>query len=101
MKIKFLTLNIFNGEFLDKCIDFLKKESPDVFVLQEVYKGGILELDKKYRSLEILTRKFGDYDFYYSKAYFIKIGKTKVDSINAIFSRFPMIKNETIFFYHE
>lgn len=101
MKIKFLTFNIFNGEFIERCIDFFKKQNPDIFVLQEVYKSNNKSLDKKYRSLQLLKREFANCFYYYSPAYFRLINGYKVDSGNAVFSKLKIIKKKTIFYYRQ
>lgn len=99
MKVKFLTLNIFNSEFLDKCIDFLQNESPDIFVLQEVYDSQAESLDKKYHTLQQLKKQFKNFFYYYSPAFFRMINGHKVDSGNVIFSKFKIIEKETHFLY--
>src|SRR3989338_86618 len=98
MRVKFLTLNIFNGEFLDKCIDFLKKENPDIFVLQEVYDSKDKSLEKKNRSLNILKKKFQEYYSFFTPEFYKKINGTKVDSGNVIFSRFPILRRESVYY---
>lgn len=100
MKIKFLTLNIFNGSYLENCIDFLKTEKADVFVLQEVYNGP-QEADKKHRAYEVIKLAFGDFHSYYSAEYYKNINGLKIDSGKAIFSRFPVVKQESTFFIGE
>ncbi len=101
MKIKIITLNIFNGEFLEKCIDFLKTENPDIFVLQEVYDSQATALDKRFHSLETLKQEFKHYFCFYSRAYFKEIEGNKVDNGNAVFSKFAILKKKTIFYYRE
>ena len=54
MKIKFITLNVFISNFIRECTAFLKKENPDVFVLQEVYNSVDKSIDKKYQTFELL-----------------------------------------------
>jgi len=98
VKIKFVTLNVFNGNYLDQCADFLKRENPDIFVLQEVYDGGDTRLETKYRSLEILKNHFSSHHCYFSPEYFRAIKGRRIDSGNAIFTRSPIIKRQTDFF---
>jgi len=40
MRLKVIQLNMWHGVFLDRVIDFIKKENPDVVLLQEVTLGG-------------------------------------------------------------
>ena len=97
MKIKFLTLNIYNGHFIDDCIAFLKKENADVFVLQEVYRGGSGETNRDYQALDILKNSFPDYHSYYSAEFFKIINGSKVEAGNAIFSKFAISKTSSVF----
>src|SRR4030065_2249033 len=99
MRIKFLTLNIFNGEYLDRCIEFLKKENPDIFCLQEVHDSNNLSLEKKYCSLEIIKQEFKSYYYYYSPEFFRDIKGNKVNHGHAVFSRFPQKKQNTLFYF--
>ncbi|OGK23921.1 hypothetical protein A2954_02330 [Candidatus Roizmanbacteria bacterium RIFCSPLOWO2_01_FULL_37_12] len=98
MKIKFVTLNIFNGNFLAKSIDFLKKENPEIFVLQEVSRGGVEDGEKRYRSCEIIKSEFNDYFCFYTPENYKFINKIKVDSGNAVFSRFPILEQEFTYY---
>jgi len=98
MEIKFLTLNILNGKFLDKCIEFLKKESPDIFVLQEVYKGGNISGENRYRSFEIIRAEFKDYFYFFTPEFYKIIDGSKVDEANVIFSRFPLFNQTSIYY---
>ena len=98
MKVKFVTLNIFNGNLLDKCIDFLKKENPDLFVLQEVYRGGSKDGYRKYRSFEGIKNAFNDHYYFFTPEYYKIIDNIKVDSGNVIFSRFQILRQESIYY---
>ena len=60
MKIKVLTLNIWGGKFIEKVVDFIRKENPDVALFQEVY-NGTGNLDSKYQSLYVLQAKLNYY----------------------------------------
>lgn len=41
MPLKLITYNIFHGKYLDRVIDFLKTEKPDVLCLQEAATSGL------------------------------------------------------------
>lgn len=99
MRIKLLTLNIFNGEHLDSALDFLKKENPDIFCLQEVHSSENKSLNKKYRALEIIKEEFKTYFYYYSPEFFRDIEGNKVNHGHAVFSRFPQKKQNTVFYF--
>lgn len=99
MKIKFLTLNIFNGNYLDRCLDFLVKENAEVMVLQEVYSCTNQDLKAKHRSLQILQEKFKDYQSFYTPSFFKLVDGIKVDSGNVIFSRHPILDKAAWFYF--
>lgn len=97
MKIKILTLNIWGGEFLERVVDFIRKESPDVTLLQEVY-SGTGNLDSKYQSLYVLQAKL-HYAYYAFEPSLIDV--RSIGNIlwgNAILSRFPIRNQRSIFF---
>lgn len=97
MKIKILTLNIWGGEFLERIVNFIRKENPDVALLQEVY-NGTGNLDSKYQSLSILKAKL-NYSYYAFEPSLIDVGS--IGNIfwgNAILSRFPIKNQKSIFF---
>ena len=41
MKVKIIQINIYRGAFLDKLVEFLQKEQPDIVTMQEVTGGAI------------------------------------------------------------
>ena len=97
MKIKVLTLNIWGGEFLERVVDFIRKENPDVVLLQEVY-NGTGNLDSKYQSLYVLQAKL-NYSYYAFEPSLIDV--RSIGNIlwgNAILSRFPIRNQKSIFF---
>lgn len=101
MRIKFITLNIFLGEFIDEAVKFLKQENPDIFVLQEVYDTRSHSLGIKYRMLQNLSDNFPGYDYSYSPSFFTKINGDKVDCGNVIFSKLTIKDTEQKFFYRQ
>ncbi|MBI4089601.1 MAG: endonuclease/exonuclease/phosphatase family protein [Candidatus Levybacteria bacterium] len=97
MKIKILTLNIWEGELLERIIDFIHKENPDIALLQEVHNGSG-NLDFKYKSFSVLAEKL-NYPYYSFGASFIdKRSIGKIPKGNAIFSQFPLQNKRSIFF---
>lgn len=87
MKIKFLTLNIWHGgKLLSNVIEFIKKENPDIFILQEVYPETLKKLEKD----------FPNYNHRFA-ASLLEL-KEKTERGNALFSRYPILKTENIFF---
>ncbi|MDB5175499.1 MAG: endonuclease [Candidatus Saccharibacteria bacterium] len=98
MKIKVISLNMYEGILLDKAVDFLKLENPDILFLQEVYGQNAPESDNQFRTLEILQNTLQ-----LSHSYFIpglrhrrEEGKFLIG--NAIFSRYPIIRSTAVFF---
>lgn len=98
MKLKVVSLNIWEGIFLDQAIDFIDSQNPDVVMLQEVYGENDPSDDRQFRTLEILQ---GSLDLPYS--YYIpglrhnrKEGKFLVG--NAIFSKHPILSEDVVFF---
>lgn len=97
MKIKILTLNIWGGELLDRVINFIRKEDPDIALLQEV-NNGMDGLNSKFRSFYILRKELGfSYCSFESLFLGIRSGN-KIPQGNAIFSRFPIGNQKAIFF---
>lgn len=98
MKIKHITLNIWQGNLLDTILSFLKKENADIVHLQEVYNGEDETLPKKFRAMDILRRELG---FEYSVFHPSFIDTRTIGDIeqgNAIFSKYKIISSKNIFF---
>jgi len=98
MKLKVITLNIWEGLYLDKAVDFINAENPDVLMLQEVYGLNAAESADQFRTLEILQESLG-----LSYSYFVpglrhsrEEGKFLIG--NAIFSKYPILKEDAVFF---
>ncbi len=98
MKIKVLTLNIWGGELLDRIIDFINKENPDIALLQEVYDGKREQLDYKYRSLSILAQELNLPNHVFGASLIDTRSIGDILHGNAIFSRFPIQNKKRIFF---
>lgn len=96
MKIKFISLNLFEGGILfDNVFDFLDKEKPDVVALQEVYDGKDIDLPKNLRSLEVLKEHFKSWDYHFAPEFLLVRDEGKIEIGNAIFSKFPINKTIT------
>lgn len=60
MIIKLLTLNIWlGGKMMDEVIDFLSKENADIVLMQEVFNGEDQELDRRFRTMQVLKSSLG------------------------------------------
>lgn len=98
MRLKFVTLNIWNGGLLfDEAAKFLKEANPDVVVFQEVYSSDNQDLERRFRTLSELQKEFLQMQFAF--------GETVVDQGyggalwgNAVFSKFPIIDKRNILF---
>lgn len=97
MKIKILALNIWGGELLGNVINFIRKEDPDIVLLQEV-NDGENNLDFKYKSLSIIREKL-NFPFVSFRPLFLNVRSgIKIPNGNAILSRFPIKTSSIIFF---
>lgn len=99
MKIKCITLNLWNGGRLFPQIkQFLEHEQPDVVFFQEVNSRTEPELPERFRSVEVLKTILPEYDVYFGEVF----GNLHPDygltvEGNAIFSRFPLLKCQNTF----
>lgn len=91
MKIKVISLNIWNGgKLFPAVLDFLKAESADIVMLQEVYDGDN-ELADNYKSMSVLRQKL-DYEHAgFARAYLEKKSSRLIPHGNAILSKFPIL----------
>jgi len=100
MRLKLVTLNLWHGEKLDAICSFLIAEKPDVIFMQEVFDGQDPHLARQYRTLSELKKRL-DLPFCAYEAAHINIlpdDAGKAPEGNAIFSRFPILDQEAIFF---
>lgn len=94
MKVKFISLNVYEGGLLfDNIFKFLKQESPDIVVFQEVMDGKDKSLDRNIRTIEELKSFFTDWNFYFAPEFMLVDDGLKVEIGNAIFSKFPIMKS--------
>jgi len=99
MKLKFVSLNTWlGGTLFEAAFDFLKKENPDIIFLQEGYNGENPNLEKKYRTFDILKKELNYNYAYFSPTFLEKIEEEMIGRGNAIFSRLPIITEKTIFY---
>lgn len=99
MKLKFLTLNLFEGGLLfDNIIDFLHQQKADIFVLQEAYNSHDEKLAPNLRSIQLLSKEFKSYYFRFSPMFLDNRAEGKIEFGNVVFSRFPITADKVIFF---
>lgn len=96
---KFVSLNLWIGGILfDNMAAFLKGQGADILALQEVYDGGPMDGEKRLRSFTVLKELLGFPYAVFSPAFFTTINGFRVDSGNAVFSRFPITGASVTFF---
>lgn len=101
MRIKILSLNLFEGGvFWDNIEKFIKRENFDILCLQEVYNGDAKQ-PPNFQSITKLQKLLPQYYFHYSPEMYEIWPEGQGDGGNAIFSRFPIIKTNTVFLHRE
>ena len=99
MKLKFVDLNIWlGGKIFDPMLNFLKEENPDILTVQEIHNGQENDLPRQLRSFSLLKEKLGYQYAYFAPCLLKDYLDYKTDQGNAIFSRFPISKQESWFF---
>lgn len=94
MKIKLITLNIWQGGLLfDNAVEFIKKEKPDILCLQEVYDSHNQDLDLRLRTIEELQARM-PWLPYSAFAPTVIDSTTKAPWGSAVFSKFEIAENK-------
>lgn len=97
MNIKVVCLNIWQGNLLSESIDFIKSQSADIVLLQEVYNGSQTDLQDKYRSFSILKTELNYATNVFAMAYLEHLPYGPVHHGNAILSHFPSTASSVYF----
>lgn len=98
MKIKYLSLNILRGGILfDEMLGFLKREDADIVALQEVYNGHGDDLARNLRSFDELREALSYEHTVFAPAY-RDANFGGIEQGQAIFSKFPILSRETIWY---
>lgn len=100
MRFKFVCLNLwFGGKLWNNVVEFIRKENPDILALQEVLKSDDRKLPPNYRTIEELQRLF-DYPHLHNAPAFVSTRQDMpfAEFGNAVLSKFPITKAETIFY---
>jgi endonuclease/exonuclease/phosphatase family metal-dependent hydrolase len=99
MQLKILSLNIWDGgKLLDGAIDFILESNADIVFLQEVYDGKDIDLEPRFRSLEVLKSQLGYTNYDYAAEFIDNRSEGAIPQGNAIFSKFPISYREVTFF---
>lgn len=98
MQITYLSLNIWGGRLLHTLIPFLKEQQPDILAVQEVYNGSEPTLPDSLRSYSLIAQAL-EFPFHtFVPAFGHVLLEGTVDRGNAIFSKFPLMAQKTLFF---
>ena len=98
MRLTVISLNIWNGKMLDACMDFLRGQSADIVLLQEVFNGSEPSLPEQYRAYTVLQDSLGYKHSMFAPAALDRFSFGKIDIGNAVFSRFPIVSTDVRFF---
>ena len=91
MILKVLSWNIWHGKYLDKIIEFIKKNDPDIIALQEVNESDVLENIAKQIAGKL------NYKYVFCSAIETDRHETKYRMGNAILSKFEIAKSNCHF----
>lgn len=98
MRIKFITLNLWEGgKLFDSVVSFIKKENPDIIAMQEVRNGKDPNLERRFRTFGVFREDLGYPYSVFSPAFLNTTSAGNVDEGNAILSRFPIIHDKVTF----
>lgn len=99
MPLKFVCLNLWQGgRLLDNILAFLRREKPDILAAQEAYDGRDPAAPPNFRSTEVLAGAL-DFPHVSFAPAFRKISSAGAfEKGNAIFSKFPIIAQRTVFY---
>jgi len=95
VRVKFLQINIFKGKYLDKLVEFIKRENPDFISMQEVTTRGFnLYNDRDVSVFELLCsylRMHGEFngDLQLSSDHKSVFG-------NAVFSKYSIVQKHVL-----
>ncbi len=100
MKLKILSLNLWNGgRLMDRIVNFLSAEQPDLIFLQEVYAGRDQSFAPRFRSVSILTSLFSKYDYDFMPAYCdVRQQEGEIEDGQLLLSKWPLIFRDEVFF---
>lgn len=99
MRLKILTLNLWNGgRLFEAAREFLVEQAADIYFLQEAYNGHGEHLESRFRTVELLQQTFPDYDSFFAPVYCDTRAKEgEIDDGQLLLSRFPLKEKDTLF----
>ena len=83
---------------MDQILSFVRKENPDVLVMQEVYDGHDLLWERKFRSLDVLREELKYPYEHFTPAFLERTSFGVVEQGNAVLSKFPLLESKTLFY---
>lgn len=97
--MKIVTLNLWNGgRLFDEAVHFLHEQCADIYFLQEAYDGSGDYLERRFKTVEILSQVFPDHHAYFDPVYLDTREKEgEIEDGQLILSRWPLIERENIF----
>ncbi len=98
MKLKLVSINIYQGILLDEVCAFIEKERPDIVTMQEVYDSKDPLAPMRYRSWGELKKRLDFASHDYEPALIDNRKEGKFPQGNAILSRFPITARDVVFF---
>jgi endonuclease/exonuclease/phosphatase family metal-dependent hydrolase len=98
MKIKVLSLNLWNGgRLFDQVFEFLQKQQADIMLLQEAYDGKSLDIEKRLRTTQLLKNIFPNHSHHFAPAFLdTRPIEGNMENGQLIISKFPLRKTQTI-----
>ncbi|MBU0576717.1 endonuclease/exonuclease/phosphatase family protein [Patescibacteria group bacterium] len=98
MTIKVISLNLWGGgRLFDQAAQFLLHQQADIMLLQETYDGKSLKIEKRFRTVSLLTKLFPNHSYNFAPSY-LDTRKKEGDIQNGqlIISKFPLNESQTI-----
>jgi endonuclease/exonuclease/phosphatase family metal-dependent hydrolase len=84
---------------MDKVLDFIRFEKPDILAVQEAYNGTNTELEPRFRTLDVIEQAGNFAHYLFSPTCMATVaGGLQVEAGNAIFSHFPITHSRSVFY---
>lgn len=107
MAIKFLCINLWlhpthppEGVLLKQALRFISREKPDIIALQEVYNNNRADLPLIFRAYQAALESSGLPYHHFAPTFEEPTEHGVVTQGNAVFSRFPIVGKDVIYYDH-
>lgn len=96
--VKIMQINVQMGYSLPRLVDLIREEAPDIICSQENFQTvEPISIEDSYQVLAHV-QKAGEFkQVFFSPSWSSKVFNTRLDFGNAIFSKFPIVDQQTIF----